>query len=70
MTRGEGWNVDELVNRKLHPAALLPLHYDGPPAVLLRAAPIYLFVSHSILHSLMNKTSRYLNSFTWGRSSR
>ena len=33
------------------------------------AAPIRLSVSRSILPSLMNKTPRYFNSTTWGRSS-
>ena len=38
-TIGEGCDVDQLVNGKLHPPALLPLHYDGPPVCLTLHSP-------------------------------
>jgi len=70
VTKGEGWNVDGLVNRELCLPAQLP-HHNGPvqrphyrrcrtnPSVHLR----------SILPSPVNTTPRYLNSFAWDSNS-
>jgi len=70
-TIGEGWNVDWPVNWELCLSAQLPNHQDGLVHRLFYCCNRIelLAISRSILPSLVNNTSRYLNFFAWGRHS-
>ena len=64
---GEFRNKDQPVHQELRLLAQLPLHHDGPVQSLHHCrcrtnTPVDLL----LYFSLVNKTPRYLNSFTWG----
>lgn len=75
MAIGEGRNIDQAVNQQLCFLASLSLYNNRQVqhatafCITAEDALISLTISHFILPPLVNKTLRYLNSFTWGHGS-
>lgn len=62
MNTGERWNMDRAVKQKRHYSQLLFLHIKATSSLMITLLCF-------ILLSLVNKSHRSLNSFTWGRLS-